>query len=880
MNHMKTYYFNGWLVAITILLNFAVGSAQYNITGTVTDDDGNPLFGVNVVLQGQQKGAVTDIDGKYIIADIEEGDYNLAASYIGYATQQKEVSVGDEDLVVNFQLAEDAAAMDAIIVTGVANPKSRLESSVSITTLTPETIEQSAPRTTAEIFRTIPGIRAESSGGEGNSNIAVRGVPVSSGGSKYVQIQEDGLPVLLFGDIAFGTADIFTRFDSNIRRIEAIRGGSASTLSSNSPGAIINLISKTGRVEGGSLSTQFGADYNSFRTDFEYGAPIADGLYFHMGGFYRIGEGIRDAGYTANNGGQFKFNLTKEFDTGYVRLYAKYLNDRAIAYLPNPISVSGTNDDPEFNDISGFDANGETLHTPFLRQNVGLGDDGALRRSDVADGMNPISTSVGVEANFDLIDDWKVLNRSRFSFNKGGFNSPFPASVGTADEVLAGGFATDNGWSSLAYADDGSAVDGDAILVPTVLFDTQLNNFNNFMSDTRLSKKFDNLNITVGYFKSYQNVSMSWLWNSYLLEARGDEARLVDAFAADGSARSQDGLIGYGAALFGNCCQRNYDTSYNLDAPFVALSLDATENLNIEGSVRYDAGRVDGTFAGPIQTSYDINNDGEISYVEGSVSAVNTADQTTVNYDYDYISYSFGANLKFSDNQAVFARYSRGGSAKADRILFSGLNYLDGDQINALDFITQAELGYKHRLDRGALYATAFYAQTNEEGGFEATSQEIIENDYSSFGLELEGIYSVSNFDMRAGITYTNAQIDSGDNEGNTPRRQPDFLYNFLPSYNFGADAQHSVGLSFIGQTEAFAQDNNDLVLPAFLIVSGNVNFQIAKNLTANLSANNIFDTLGITEAEEGSIVEGETNYIRVRPVPGRSVSLGLGYRF
>ena len=101
----------------------------------------------------------------------------------------------------------------------MVNPKSKLKSSVSITSINARQIEQSAPRSTAEIFRTIPGIRSESSGGEGNSNIAVRGVPISSGGSKYVQLQEDGLPVLLYGDISFGTADIFTRFDRNVAKI-------------------------------------------------------------------------------------------------------------------------------------------------------------------------------------------------------------------------------------------------------------------------------------------------------------------------------------------------------------------------------------------------------------------------------------------------------------------------------------------------------------------------------------------------------------------------------------------------------------------------------------------------------------------------------------
>lgn len=742
---MKTKTTFNRLASLLAFLVCLTGFSQSTVTGKITDASGTPLLNVNVILKNTTKGSITDFDGNYSISNVEDGDYIVIASSIGYTKVEKALNILGEDRVLNFELAEDAASLDAVIVTGVANPKSKLESSVSITTLTPAVIQQSAPRTTAEIFRTIPGIRAESSGGEGNANIAVRGVPVSSGGSKYVQIQEDGLPVLLFGDISFGTADIFTRYDSNIGRIEAIRGGSASTLSSNSPGAIINLISKTGRVESGSIGTQFGADYNNFRTDFEYGAPIAEGLYFHMGGFYRVGEGIRDAGYTANNGGQFKFNITKEFEKGYVRLYTKYLNDRAIAYLPNPIAVSGTNADPEFNNIRGFDANNQTLHTPFLRQNVGLGENGELRRSDVGDGMNPISTSVGIEVNFDLGDDWRFKSNGRFSSNRGGFNSPFPAQVATANDFLNGDFATERDYATLTYADDGSTVAGDAILAPTVLFDTQLNNFNNFMNDARLSKSFDNLDVTLGYFKSLQNINMSWLWNSYLLEASGDRARLINATASNGDARSENGLIGYGSTLFGNCCTRNYDTDYNVSAPYLDLSLEASESLNFNASVRYDSGRVNGTFAGTVQTEFDVNNDGEISFIEQSVSAIDNSNPTTVDYDYNYFSYSLGANLKLTESQAVFGRYSRGGSAKADRILFAGLNYLDGDQINALDFIDQAEIGYKQGFENGSVFATAFYAKTVEEGGFEATSQQIIENDFQAIGLELEGTYQFNN---------------------------------------------------------------------------------------------------------------------------------------
>ena len=85
--------------------------------------------------------------------------------------------------------------------------------------------------------------------------------PIASGGAKFLQLQEDGLPVLEFGDITFGNADIFLRADLNLSSVEAIRGGSASTFSSNSPGGVLNLISKTGEQEGGALQFGAGLDY-------------------------------------------------------------------------------------------------------------------------------------------------------------------------------------------------------------------------------------------------------------------------------------------------------------------------------------------------------------------------------------------------------------------------------------------------------------------------------------------------------------------------------------------------------------------------------------------------------------------------------------------
>lgn len=872
----STLFIKRLLFFLALMLFNLSFSQSSSLSGKVTDTKGEAVAGANVVLSKAGKSTSTNADGSYSISGLSDGLDTVTISYIGATTQTQTVSISGKT-TLDFQLQDDSKQLEEVIVTGVVNPRAKLKSSVSITTLDVKQVEQSAPRSTAEIFRTIPGIRSESSGGEGNANIAVRGVPISSGGSKYLQLQEDGLPVLLFGDIAFATADIFTRFDRNVAKIEAIRGGSASTLSSNSPGGIINFISKTGKTEGGSMATSFGLDYNDFRTDLEYGARIGDGLYFHAGGFYRAGEGVRSPGFVANNGGQVKFNITKEFEKGSVTIYAKFLNDRAAAYMPMPLKVTGTNDSPNWGSISGYDATHGTLQSVYLNHNVGLGPDGALRRDAVADGMHPVSKSIGASATFELAEGWKVTENGRFSSNSGGFIAPFPAQVATAAEI-----ATSFGaGSTLSYADSGTAFNNPNGLVTRIhMFDTQLNNFNNFMNDLRITKKFDKVGVTAGYFKSIQNISMSWLWNSYLQEVSDDNPRLINVTDAGGNLLSENGLYAYGVPFWGNCCTRNYDTQYNVSAPYANVSFDATDKLSLEGGLRYDKGQVNGSFAGNSQTVFDINNDNVISAPESSVSAVNTANTTAVDYDYSYVSYTAGANYLLNTQQSIFVRFSRGASAKADRILFSGLNYLDGDKINSLDYLTQAEMGYKRKFSKGYLYATVFSSKTDEQGGYEATSNSIIQNNYKSLGLELETSYNVNeDLNLRGGFTYTNAEITSGANEGNEARRQPKMMYNFIPTYKFSKQ-KNAVGLSFIGQTKAFTQDSNELVMDGFVLVNGFVEFTVTKGLTLNLAGNNLFNTLAITEVEEGSITNNTTNYVRARPLPGRSISMALSYKF
>jgi hypothetical protein len=57
-----------------------------------------------------------------------------------------------------------------------------------------------------------------------------------------------------------------------------------------------------------------GVDFDQQRADFEYGGAFSDTLRFHVGGFYRQGEGVRKTGFNGDRGGQVKINVTKEFE--------------------------------------------------------------------------------------------------------------------------------------------------------------------------------------------------------------------------------------------------------------------------------------------------------------------------------------------------------------------------------------------------------------------------------------------------------------------------------------------------------------------------------------------------------------------------------------
>lgn len=680
-----------------------------------------------------------------------------------------------------------AVNLDATVVTASPGALSKMSSSVSVSSLEAEQIQDSGLQNAADILRNVPGLRAESSGGDGNANISVRGLPVASGGGKFVQFQVDGMPVLEFGDIAFATPDTFVRPDFNLDHLEVVRGGSSSVFASNAPGAVINFITKTGETQGGDIGITTGLNYDSQRLDFDYGRPISDTTRFHIGGYLRDGTGPKDVGYSAQKGGQLMGNLTHDIDGGFLRLSFQLLDDKSPVYLPVPVSITGSSSNPSVNSLPGFNVQSGVLQSPYFLHDLSVGANGQKIYTHISDGYHSKVAAIGGLGKFSLGDGWTLNEQFRLAKNSGDFVGPYPGSVesaATAAQALGGPGAT------LAYATgrhagqavDAASVGGNGLVSNTLLFNVSLPNMNNATNNLTLKRSFDTasgpLDVLLGYYHSDQTIEQDWHWNQYLETVQGSDAALLNVYNAAGQAVTQNGLVAYGQPIFGNCCTRYENVDYTMNAPYVSLSFQPG-NWQLDGGLRYDFMKANGSYAGASTVPMDVNGDGIIAGPEQAVQVINLANASPVNYSKKHLEYSFGANYLVNSDVALFARVSRGARFNADRLLFGGGVLADGSVPTgvAINVVKQYETGVKWSTRHTSLFVTGFYATTQETNqDVTQPSNPLINRNYKSKGLEVEGSLDYGDFSLRGGVTYTDAKITkdqiSPADVGNVPQRQ------------------------------------------------------------------------------------------------------------
>ena len=248
-------------VAFSLLLllsSTALAQSTGTLTGQVIDaTTGDPLPGVNVVIEALTQGAATDVDGSYTIEDVPEGTHEVSARFVGYGDDQATVDVqAGETTTQNFALGEDLLMLDELVVTGTGGSVERRKLSADVSVLNIRDIEEAPVTSVDQLLQgRVAGasVRMQSAQPGQGALVNLRGI-TSVFGSQTPVIYIDGVRV----DNASGTslsgggettsalAELLT---NDVERVEITKGGAASTLyGSDAANGVIQIFTKRGNI--------------------------------------------------------------------------------------------------------------------------------------------------------------------------------------------------------------------------------------------------------------------------------------------------------------------------------------------------------------------------------------------------------------------------------------------------------------------------------------------------------------------------------------------------------------------------------------------------------------------------------------------------------
>ena len=224
------YIRNLWVLSL-----LAVGFVTHaqTITGTVTDDSG-PLPGASIVVKGTTNGTQTDFDGNYTLNGVDS-QATLVFSYLGYSTQ--EIVVNGRS-VINVVLAQDAEALEEVVVLGYGQTQNKRLVTTAVATVKAAQIrELPISQAEAALQGTVPGVVVQQNSGSPGSpqTVRVRGIGTPNNSNPLFIVDGIQVPNLSFlnpNDIASqtvlkdaaSTAIYGSRGGNGVILVETIKG--------------------------------------------------------------------------------------------------------------------------------------------------------------------------------------------------------------------------------------------------------------------------------------------------------------------------------------------------------------------------------------------------------------------------------------------------------------------------------------------------------------------------------------------------------------------------------------------------------------------------------------------------------------------------------
>ncbi|WP_158638405.1 TonB-dependent receptor [Panacibacter ginsenosidivorans] len=944
LNGTKPYVFITCFVML-LLFSSQLSAQTVAISGKVTNQKGEPLAGASVLIKGTNNGTKTDDQGKFSFTGLTSTNVTVIISYVGYNDKEIKISAGKSS-VLNISLEEKSNDNEEIIVTGVFDKRKKMEASVAITTINSTQISKLVSASAADLLKNVSGVYVNSALGEIRNTVYSRGVSVGSNdgasGYYYVSMQEDGLPVT---NATYGNygPDYFLRPDATLGRLEAVKGGTASILGANAPGGIFNYIMKEGgNKTAGEVATKYGLEgdgkNNFYRTDFNIGGPLGHNWFWDAGGFYRYDEGNRNPGYAMNRGGQFRSNIVKKYNSGSIKLYAKYLNDH--------------NGWPEFTPTVGFfnpkPAPGFSITSsvlmPSVQQNLPINQTGQIATYNNRDLIHSIDKSFGFNWEQRLGNGFTFNNAMRYSDKAAVWNTNavvYPVAMddlvtyailgllGTPGTYSIKSMSTGKelanitSFSGFDFNVNHSELPGSDVSANSLFFEPVFyvdNKVKELLDQFSLTKKMKNMSFTFGGFYGHSKIDRLNSFGGVALGTIQDKPELVNITRTnqDGSiamVTNSNGVTGVAGGGFSLA-----HAAQSQLALFFGHNWQIAPALNVDWGVRYESMQVKG------YNTPSVSNQDTAGGLDGNPLTLydNAYGTTPATYNFNKtvntFSYSAGLNYTISNQFSLYGRYSEGNKAPDLDMYFNATSDFLAKTLNPLaQKVRQFELGIKARTGNLNLFVTPFYSVLSNVSGVQNFQNEdqtfygtpLVYNKYRTYGVEVEADYAFAkHFNVRGVLTLQKSKaVDyhtwlsngfgpeddslvsfSGNEVDNIARS----IFNITPSYNLNK-FYAQLTWAFMGKRQANVA--NAFQLPSFSQFNFSTGYDVTKNFKLGLVINNVFNTYGVmswsrpgtflaaldrqgfTKEMYNDAVKNNTPYSTVS-IPARSYFVTATFRF
>ena len=803
------------------------------------------------------------------------------------------------------QSAPSYNSLQEVVVTGTPEVSGvrLLDASFPVSAATLAQIQLAQPSSAADLLKIVPGLWAESSGGETGANIEVAGFP-GGGDAPYVTYQIEGSPVYPAPTLSFMDNSSLLRLDDTIERVEVVQGGPSVVYSNGQIGATTNIILRHGtQTPHGDIALTLG-DEGLYRLDGFLGGPLAAGWLASIGGFYRVSNGVRSSQFPADDGGQLTETLFHPIANGSLLLWARQLHDKNLFITDVPVAVSPDGRTvsafPGFDPLTGTFAGNATRDITVEEFPCGVpGCTPGTISADLANGRGSDIRMFGSDLSL-TFGAWTMSNRMGYTAGHMPTNALFnnfdPETVASfiAGEIAAananpsvmaatGGVPFTNG-SATYVGSGGPAATG--AYVASLGFWIVDKKVQAFTDDLRFSRTlFDGNTATLGgYFANYSSHDTWYLGNYELMTATANATLVNVALYTAAGAAGPVGLVTQNGILSGTF----YALVDHYDGRNGAVFLSDQWRLGpwlLDAEYRVENERIDGAIEDDSTVDLDAN---PLTFYNNGTSVANGV-WSPSDFNHTLGAWSAGANYEINPHMSVYGRINQG-------VHFPGFDDLRTGAAES-QHIENYQVGYKaqadsiyasidafHRLFRGVPYPQILGNGTQILAISGASSWGM---DFQADWFPLERLSLGLTGDWQHAI-YTDFSSYAGlgtaafDNDGNILQRQPRLQVRFTPEYTIPMGWGELKVFATVSHVDLrYSDPQNTQVLPAYTTLDAGLIAKVGPHLEARVQGTNLTNELGLTEGNSRDLTSGiSTGFEMARPIFGREVQGQLKYYF